>query len=297
MNNNKVCFFLLGSKGLHVLEQFIGHYGNNAISLVIAARDIAIANDFYDEIKQLCSSNGIGFADRKDLKEEMIDTEYSFAISWRWLIHSTHTKLIVLHDSLLPAYRGYAPLVSMLENAETELGVTALYADVEYDMGNILFQSRVSITYPIRIKEAIDILHPCYWECVRNVYQDILEEKDMKGAAQDKSSGSYSMWRDESDYFIDWSASAESILRFIHATGYPYKGAATMMEDKKIRVLDAEVMEDVTIENRKPGKIIFSKDNYPVVACGKGLLKILNAISESDNMPVLPLNRFRIKFS
>jgi methionyl-tRNA formyltransferase len=54
-------------------------------------------------------------------------------------------------------------------------------------------------------------------------------------------------------------------------------------------------MNDVNIENRTPGKVIFLENNLPVVVCGKGLLKIDRAIYD-DGEDALPFSTFRILF-
>jgi len=73
---------------------------------------------------------------------------------------------------------------------------------------------------------------------------------------QNEEDVTYSLWRDEQDYIIDWSKSAEFIHRFINAVGYPYKGASTLMDGKKIRIIDTEPLPDIEIENRSFGKNI-----------------------------------------
>jgi methionyl-tRNA formyltransferase len=54
-----------------------------------------------------------------------------------------------MHDSLLPKYRGFAPLPNALINGEREVGVTALFASEEYDMGDIVCQRRLAVEYPM----------------------------------------------------------------------------------------------------------------------------------------------------
>ena len=60
--------------------------------------------------------------------------------------------------------------------------------------------------------------------------------------------------------------------------------------------LDFEsIIDDVKIENRDVGKIIFIKDGYPVIVCGKGLLKITEAVYLNDAKSIFPLKKFRIR--
>lgn len=55
--------------------------------------------------------------------------------------------------------------------------------------------------------------------------------------------------------------------------GYPYKGASTIMDNTLYRIVDCSVENDVYIENRYIGIVIFMDHRYPVIVCGKGLLK------------------------
>ena len=77
--------------------------------------------------------------------------------------------------------------------------------------------------------------------------------------------------------------------------GFPFKGASTIIDGETLRVIDCEIMPDVVIENRMPGKVIFMKHGNPIVVCGSGLLmltKVVNGKGES----VLPFKRFRLQF-
>ena len=172
----------------------------------------------------------------------------------------------------------------MLINCERMIGVTALMADKEYDKGNILAQELVKIDYPMKICEAIDRLIPLYIKLVADIYK-LVKNGTLRGIKQEEKLATYSLWRDEEDYFINWYEDAGDIARFCDAVGYPYKGAMTYINGEAYRVLDVELHPDVFVENRvnNIGKIIFMQDECPVVICGSGLLKILNFIQEGSS--------------
>ena len=287
-----VTLYLMGEKGLSVLKGVL--CCKSIISQVIGAQDKNVQNDYYHDIKTLCNESGLSFYDRKD--NFVANTAYSLAIGWRWIIPtSDDSKLIVLHDSLLPKYRGFAPLVNMLINHEPIIGVTALHANGEYDRGDIIAQKSIEINYPIRIHDAINQISKLYVDLVLSVLNQIQLGIELNATKQDESVASYSLWRDEDDYAIDWSRDAEYIQQFIYSVGFPYKGASSFIEDLKYRVLDCEIRSDVKVENRCPGKVIFMEDGCPIVVCGKGLLKITQLEAE-EGVSVLPLDKFRIRF-
>lgn len=288
----KISFYLMGEKGLTVLSKVICY--KSFISKVIGARDKNVQNDYYEDIKHLCAENGIAFYDRAENVE--IDSDYSIAIGWRWMIDAENgSKLIILHDSLLPRYRGFAPLVNMLINHEPKIGVTALFANGEFDRGDIIAQKSVDVQYPVRIQDAIEQVSELYGELVMEIMGMISSGEAIAATAQEESEASYSLWRNEDDYAIDWNRDAEYIQQFVYSVGYPYKGASSMLERVKYRILDCEIDEDVRVENRCPGKLLFMRDGCPVIVCGKGMLKITK-LETDEGVSCLPMKKYRVWF-
>ena len=201
----------------------------------------------------------------------------------------------MFHDSLLPRYRGFAPLVSALVNGDEHIGVTALFASDEYDKGPVIGQEAVHIAYPITISQAISRILPCYEKLAVDITQRLLQNEAIS-YPQDETLASYSLWRDDEDYFVDWTWDAKRIQRFVDAVGFPYKGAATTIDGQLFRIRECEALPDVNIENRDVGKIIFSTDGLPIVVCGNGLLKVQRLTLDGSEACVLPLPRFRTRF-
>lgn len=279
-------------KGFHVLESLINKSFKDKISFVCIGKDEAVQEDYANEIELLCKRNLIPFFFRSQLTENKISSDFNIAISWRWMLQVSN--LIVLHDSLLPKYRGFAPLVNMLINGEHTLGVTALFATEEYDKGDILFQEKRTIQYPLKIADAIDLVGELYITVSVNIFEAI-HTNNLVAKKQDETEATYSLWLDSEDYFIDWNWSAKKIKRKIDACGFPFLSAKTFLDNQIISIQEAEIVEDVKIELRTVGKNIFLVDNYPVIVCGEGLLKITQATYENNKQSVFPMNRFRLK--
>ena len=290
----KFGFFLMTQKGYEVLQAFTENVGARYIDCVVGARDTNILEDYYEKISKFCKDRQIKFYNRKE--NYVLNSNYSFAISWRWLLNKPESKLIILHDSLLPKYRGFAPLVNALINGEQKIGVTALFANEYFDRGDIIAQKGIEISYPIKINDAIKTISGCYKDLVIEISQKIICGKEISSYKQDEKLATYSLWLDEKDYAINWERDAEYIKRFIDSVGYPYKGACTILNKRKVRVIDAEVKEDVTIMNRKSSKVLFVEDGCPIVVCEKKLLKLTNVIDDESGKSVLPLKRFRVRF-
>ena len=246
-----------------------------------------IANTLRVEVK-------IRWSDRSS--KPVIDSAYSIAIAWRWLIPiEANNTLIILHDSLLPKYRGFAPLVNMLINHEPRIGVTALYANEEFDRGDIICQKSICVKHPIRIEEAIEKVSKLYAEIIVDIFVSLSKGNLITATKQEESEATYSLWRDEKDYYIDWNRDAEYIQQFVYSLGYPFKGAATIINGETHRVLDCEVVDDITIENRCAGKVMFMRNGQPVIVCGKGMIKITKMEDENGNA-ALPLKKYRTRF-
>lgn len=284
----------MNKKGFAVLKAIMENFNSQFIDQVISARDSNVQNDYYENIVELSQQNNINFIDRTEDIE--LNSRYYFAVGWRWLVKVAMDRLIIFHDSLLPRYRGFSPLVSCLINCEDKIGVTALFAEKEFDRGKIISQESIPVDYPIKIRKAIEKIIPLYQKIAIQLCNKIVNDKEITAIPQDETNATYSLWRDENDYWIDWSKSAHFIKQFIDAVGYPYKGALTKIEREKIRIFDTEEVKDVRIEIRDMGKVIFIKDNYPIVVCGEGLLKIKEMIYEDSKENALPLKRFRVRF-
>ncbi|MEJ5283464.1 MAG: formyltransferase family protein [Brevinematales bacterium] len=296
--NTKVAFYAMTSKGYFVIEKFIQEFGSDSIEYIVSSSDEKIQLDFYNDIKKLADLHQIKFFDRKD-DYRNIENEfkgYKFAIAWKWLIKD-YNNLIVLHDSLLPKYRGFAPLVQMLLNGEKRIGVTAIMATERYDEGDILLQKQIKITYPICIMDAIRCIEPLYYDIVKELYKKILKGKKLKGKRQNSQKATFSMWLDEKDYFIDFSWSADKIERFVKAVGFPYDCAKAYVNGSIVKIVDVEKADiDVCVVNRQRhyGKVIF-KEKYPVVVCGKGLL-IIKEIRDRKGNNIIDQINFRTRF-
>jgi len=276
----------MNSKGFYVLKNFIDKFGSSSVAYVVSSEDKNIQKDFFDEIKELATKEKIKFFNRFE-NVASIEKEFSgykFAIGWRWPIKDER-DLIVFHDSLLPKYRGFAPLVNCLVNNENRGGVTALFATSEYDKGDIIAQKSFEINYPIKISEAIDKIEPLYFELVDEIFTEIQNGEQLNATKQDESKASYSLWLDSEDYFIDWSWSADKIKRFVDAVGYPYDNAKAYLNDEIVKFLDVEIVEDVVVEHRERhiGKVIFIKEGIPVVVCSDGMIGLKEIRDKNDN--------------
>jgi methionyl-tRNA formyltransferase len=289
-------FFLLGKKGKEVLKATIASDNKDLIRLVVIGADRNVQEDFFNETESLCIEHGLDFCLRDDkLKiDNAAVNSTAIVAGWRWLIEYEFIQIIVFHDSMLPKYRGFNPLVTALLNQDSEIGVTAIVANKKFDCGDIVESKSIQLKYPITIEDAINKLCILYFDIQQSILKKLISTRFLAGAPQDETLASYSVWRDEEDYRIDWGKSAESIAHFIKCVSFPYKGASTICDGKLFRIIEAEVEPDVLIENRSVGKVIFVLEGKPVVICGDGLLRIIVAVDD-DGKSILPFKNFRVR--
>jgi methionyl-tRNA formyltransferase len=295
MTDRHVVLYLMTRKGLVVLQEVCRKLGPSVVRLVVGARDQAVERDYFEEIQAVALAQNIPFCER-DAAGHPEPGVPCIAIAWRWLIHGAQ-PLIVLHDSLLPRYRGFAPLVSCLINGEAKVGVTALLATERYDEGDILDQRSIDVTYPLKVASAIELVCPLFADIVCRIVEKLHEGSMISARPQDTTSVSYSLWRDEQDYRIDWSRPASELRRFVDAVGHPYRGASCLVDGRLSRILEVEERPDVRIENRTPGKVLFLEEGRPVVVCGDGLVAIHTLKDDATGTSLLPMKRFRVRFT
>jgi len=289
---NNITLYVMSQKGYSVVQTLCEQSLLGKKDFVVVGRDQHVVNDFADDIIKLCEKHEIGFQERKD--HQTLTTNFAMAIGWRWMLPNTE-NLIVLHDSLLPKYRGFLPLVSALLNKEPAVGVTALFANDYYDSGDIIAQAKTYITYPIKIQKVINLIQLNYQQLATDIISKIKRNQALNSTPQDHDDASYSLWRDEKDYRIDWNKSAEEIQRFIYAVGTPYAGASSEVDGQLVRIFDAEIFPDKEIINRDVGKVIFMERKKPVIVCGSGLLKLTYVVDDKGEN-FLPLKSFRSRF-
>lgn len=296
MNDKKIVIFSLGRKGYEAVRACSENKFKDYIELVVIGRDKMIKNDYAIETEELSRNSNIKFVYKEDYKGICNDASYvALASGWRWLIKENFFQIIVEHDSILPKYRGFNPLVTALLNRDLEIGATCILASDGYDEGDIICQRRARISYPITIEEAMDIEGDLIYHLIKDFLIIYRDSNEIVGKKQDERLASYSVWRDNEDYRIDWNRSSEDICHFINCLSYPYLGASTILDGEELRIMEATTVKDVSIINRTPGKVIFVENGEPVIICGQGLLKIMQLFDNNGNSR-LPLKKFRSRF-
>ncbi len=253
--------------------------------------DSGLTNDPYSQIVSLVRENRLNM-----LTEEVPATDVeALAVGWKFLIKTPYERLFVIHDSLLPKYRGWNPLVTALQNRDSEIGVTLILADDQIDHGPIVYQEHINVTYPIKVADAIQAIETA----IKRLVEFLFIQNDRQNLLlkeQNEMDASYSIWRNEDDYRINWADSAENILSFINSVSFTYKGASTTFNGMILRILSARIVPDLQIINRTPGKVWKIENGKLTVLCGSGLIEILEYQFEGDIEKTSALTSIKSKF-
>ena len=149
------------------------------------------------------------------------------------------------------------------------------------------------------VADAIELNTRNYCDLADSIDARIAAGEEIVGVPQKESNATYSIWRDDDDYAIDWSKSAEEIQRLVDAVGSPYLGArCRTSKGHQLIVENVEVVEDVHCEIRDVGKVIFMREGRPTVICGAGMLELTDVwlVTDAGREPFLPMTSFRVRF-
>jgi methionyl-tRNA formyltransferase len=177
---------------------------------------------------------------------------------------------INIHASLLPKYRGPAPIQWAVINGEKETGVTAMQMDAGVDTGDILGAART----PISNDDTAQTLHDRLSRMGAALLVETLEKGitgRLQAVPQDHARATYAPMLKKSDGRIDWRAPAHVIERRIRGLT-PWPGAFTLWKEKTIRIFKARVEPEQI--PAAPGEVLASEAVLKV-ATGSGVLCLL----------------------
>lgn len=172
---------------------------------------------------------------------------------------------INIHDALLPKYGGFAPLNWALINGESEIGVTVHFMNEEFDLGDIVLQSRI----PVRSKDTATDLFQKTIELFPDMTLealDLIESGRTDWQPQDPAKATFFHKRSAEDSRIDWQWSAACIANLVRAQVDPYPNAFAYYRGRRVRVLEASVSPKRY--GGTAGRLFCPQGEGVVVVCG-----------------------------
>jgi len=244
---------------------------------------------WFDSVAELAASHNIPVYAPEDINHPLwvrkindLAPEIIFSFYYRNLVQSPILDIpqngcLNLHGSLLPQYRGRAPINWVLVNGETRTGVTLHYMTTRPDDGDIVSQT------PIEIAEddtAVS-LHKKAAAAAGKMLDEVLpalRAGEAPRVPQDHANASYYGGRTPADGEIDWAMPAFKIRDLVRAVTRPFPGAFSHMGDRKCFFW--AVSEVSGGEDAKPGAVL--SVDPPVIACKTGALRIEAGQQEDD---------------
>ncbi len=204
-----------------------------------------------------------------------LNPEFIIVVAFGMIIPPSILKIpargcINVHASLLPKYRGAAPVQWALINGETKTGVTTMFMDEGLDTGDILLQEEIEITngdnsYTISSKLA-NIGASLLVKTVNGLKTDSIQPRPQTGKP------SYAPLLKKDHGRINWSMPAKKIFDLIRGT-YPWPGAYCYLNKERVNIIKAQLID--YSGNVTPGRIEKVVDDGLYVGTGEGVLSII----------------------
>ena len=172
-----------------------------------------------------------------------------------------------MHGSLLPHYRGRAPVNWAVLHGERETGATLHYMTAQPDRGDIVAQMAVPILPDDTAREAFDKVTLAAEMTLDRVLPALVAGTAPR-AAQDPAAGSYFGGRRPEDGAIDWNRDAATLHNLVRAVAPPYPGAFTAVGGVAARVLRTRVVATATPPTLTP--TLEARDGRLLAHCGGG---------------------------
>src|ERR1700704_799266 len=184
-----------------------------------------------------------------------------------------------LHASLLPRWRGAAPINRAIMAGDTETGVMVMKMDAGLDTGDVAMAERMAITDAMTAADLHDALAPLGADLMGRA-MGALERGRLQLTKQSEDGVTYAAKIEKAEARIDWAKPARAVLRHIHGLS-PFPGAWCEMPiegETRVKILRCELAEG----SGSPGELL---DNHLTIACGEGAIRIL-ALQRAGKAPM-----------
>ena len=271
------------------------------------ASDHTYESIWADSVEELARSEGIEVFLAKRPTPELVDRvaelapDIMVANNWRTKLpeelftipkHGT----LNLHDSLLPKFTGFSPVIWSLISGAERTGLTAHLMDSELDTGDIVMQRAVDITPESTgtslVFDTLDLVPE-----VLEAALDRLEFGTVETVPQDLDQRTFFHKRSESDSLVDWTWPATDIERFVRALSDPYPNAYTYFRGERLRIVASHVSR--CVYGGTPGRVFIEEDGGMVIVAGaeayrgesRGL--VLDVVRTDDGVDHRAMDYFR----
>lgn len=213
------------------------------------------SDDFRHQISELCPD---------------LIVVVAFRILPRKIFEQPKFGSINIHASLLPRYRGAAPINHALLNGETNTGLTSFFLNAKVDTGDLIDQVETEIEPDENYSRLYDRLSEMAGPFLLKSL-DLISQSDFKPKVQDSSLASPAPKISSIDGLIDWDQSEDKIHNRIRAFSEK-PGAYSFLKDRKIKILGSQIDYGLDLLPLEPGQIYTAGKNLYVGTGGKPIL-------------------------
>ncbi|MBO4834699.1 MAG: methionyl-tRNA formyltransferase [Lachnospiraceae bacterium] len=236
----------------------------------------------FSPVKEAALAAGLPVLQPERIKEEAVQNELKERNPDLFVVTAYSQKIpdeviqiapygcINIHPSLLPKYRGAAPLIGAILNGEEVTGVTIMRIAAELDAGNILAQEKLVI----EPDDTLRTLEPKAAELGARMLLEVIEQMEqgtLSETEQDPAEATYMKTISKEAGKIDFSQPAKQIRCQIRAFD-PWPSAYTSLEGKTFKFWAADVVENT--EDIEPGTVVYADKKTLVVKCGEDALSL-----------------------
>ncbi|SBS24859.1 Bifunctional polymyxin resistance protein ArnA [Marinomonas spartinae] len=257
------------------------------IQAVFTHTDSPEEQQFFASVAQLCAKHDVPVFAPHEVNHPLwierikaMEPDFLFSFYYRdmlsqELLDCAKSGAFNLHGSLLPKYRGRAPINWALVNGETQTGVTLHKMTARPDQGDIAGQQTVDI-------EQVDTAYTLHKKMdaaaatLLATTLPALVAGTLTFTPQNDADATYFGRRTPADGELDWNKSAQALYNLTRAVAQPYPGAFSYIGDRKIIVWEAKI---VSQETTQAAGTVLSTEPFQV-ACGDGVLQIETGQSE-----------------
>ncbi len=205
---------------------------------------------------------------RKQHADVMVVAAYGLILPQAVLDIPQHGCLNI-HASLLPRWRGAAPIQRAIEAGDAETGVCVMQMDAGLDTGNVVSEHRYAIKTADTAQNVHDALAEIGARAVVADLQRLQQEGRLKSIPQPENGVTYAQKLSKEEAKIVWSEAAAAVERKIRAFN-PVPGAWTEYQGKPLKIWQAETVA----QSGEAGEVLYCGSDGLIVACGEQALKI-----------------------
>ncbi len=186
---------------------------------------------------------------------------------------------INVHGSLLPKYRGAAPMQRAILDGERETGITVMHMDAGIDTGDMISK----VTIPIEIFDNFETVHDKLAEAGAKLLLETLPQIENGTAPREKQDdlkSTYAAKIENEDCLLDFDAKAETVHNRVRGLS-PFPLAVCELNGHALKIVSTELADTVT-EHKNPGEVLKcdAKQNRFEVACREGSLYVTGVLPE-----------------